>query len=209
MTSQIAAVRRSSNCCGSKATRAAHKPRASIEALASRIATDLLERGLPRTLPEMNSLILAAFVLTWLVILTIGFLLLGALRNQTILTWRLEQLALTTPSRINRNGLKLGVKAPDFALPDSVGRTVSLEDFAGRKIFLTFTQSGCGPCETIVPALEDLQKKGQFAGRRRQQRRPCDHPRLGAEAESVLRCRLNPGMSCRGNSKPSSPPLPS
>ena len=110
----------------------------------------------------MNSLILAAFVLTWLVILTIGFLLLGSLRNQAILSWRLEQLALTTPSKINRNGLKLGAKAPGFALPDTAGNTFSLEDFAGRKVFLTFTQSGCGPCETIMPALEDLQKKGQF-----------------------------------------------
>jgi methylamine dehydrogenase accessory protein MauD len=110
----------------------------------------------------MISLVLVVLVLTWLSLLGLGFLLLGSLRNQAILSWRLDQLALTAPARVNRNGLKLGAKAPGFALPDAAGNTVALEDFAGRKVFLAFTQSGCGPCETILPALEDLQKKGQF-----------------------------------------------
>jgi methylamine dehydrogenase accessory protein MauD len=110
----------------------------------------------------MISLVLVVLILTWLALLGLGFVLLGSLRNQAILSWRLDQLALTAPARVNRNGLKLGAKAPGFALPDAAGNTVALEDFAGRKVFLAFTQSGCGPCETILPALEDLQKKGQF-----------------------------------------------
>jgi hypothetical protein len=134
----------------------------------------------------MSSLVLAVLVLTWLAILVLGFLLLGSLRTQAILGWRLDQFALTAPSRINRNGLKLGAKAPGFALPDGAGKTVALEDFTGRKVFLAFTQSGCGPCEMILPALKDLQKKGQFSSRRRELRRSCLGSGLGKKGGSSL-----------------------
>src|SRR5262249_12479529 len=62
----------------------------------------------------------------------------------------------TTPSRVGRNGLKPGKKAPDFTLPAVDGKEVSLHDFAGRKVLLVFTQSGCGPCHAILPELAAL-----------------------------------------------------
>jgi peroxiredoxin Q/BCP len=34
--------------------------------------------------------------------------------------------------------LKVGDKAPDFTLPAHTGRTVSLKDYAGRKLVLYF-----------------------------------------------------------------------
>jgi peroxiredoxin len=98
----------------------------------------------------------------WLVVFCLGFLLLGALRNHAILSWRLDQLEATTPSRINRNGLKPGVKAPGFVLPDTAGNQVSLQDLAGRTVFLTFTQSGCRPCRAVMPDLERLQRKAEI-----------------------------------------------
>src|SRR5262249_54914417 len=61
-------------------------------------------------------------------------------------------------SKINRNGLKPGAQAPDFAFPDTDGHEVSLPEFAGRKVLLTFTQSGCRPCQALMPELKKLQK---------------------------------------------------
>ncbi len=98
----------------------------------------------------------------WLVVICMGFLLLGALRNNAILSWRLDQLEATTPSRINRNGLRPGVEAPQFTLTDTAGNQVSLRDFAGRKLLLTFTQSGCHPCQAVMPDLKRLQKNGEL-----------------------------------------------
>src|SRR5262249_33053757 len=103
---------------------------------------------------------LVSFIALWLVVLLFGFLLLGALRNQALLRWRLDQLEATMPSKINRNGLKPGVRAPEFSLPDTAGNQVSLQDFAGRKVLLTFTQSGCRPCQAVMPELGKLQQNG-------------------------------------------------
>jgi peroxiredoxin len=90
----------------------------------------------------------------------VGFLLLGALRALGLLRWRLEQLETTTPSRLGRGGLKPGKQAPDFTLPSIAGDEVSLHDFAGRKVFLVLTQSGCKPCHRIMPELNKLQRGG-------------------------------------------------
>ena len=103
---------------------------------------------------------LASYVALWLVVLSLGFLLLGALRALALLRWRLEQLEAITPTRVGRGGLKPGKKAPDFTLPSVARDEVSLHDFAGRKVFLVFTQSGCKPCHRIVPELNKLQRGG-------------------------------------------------
>jgi hypothetical protein len=47
-------------------------------------------------------------------------------------------------------------KAPDFSLPSAEGKEMALHDFAGRKVLLVFTQSGCSPCTQIVPELNRL-----------------------------------------------------
>jgi methylamine dehydrogenase accessory protein MauD len=104
----------------------------------------------------MNMLLLISVALLWVVALLLGFLLLGALRALGLLSWRLEQLEATTPKRLGRDGLRLGKKAPDFTLPSTEGKAVSLHDFVGRKVFLVFTQSGCSPCKIIVPELNRI-----------------------------------------------------
>src|SRR3954471_18884425 len=103
---------------------------------------------------------LVSYVALWLLVLLLGFLLLGALRALGLQGWRLEQLEATTPSRVGRSGLKPGVAAPDFALPGATGGEVALHDFAGRKVLLVFTLSGCGPCKRIMPELNRLQAAG-------------------------------------------------
>jgi methylamine dehydrogenase accessory protein MauD len=109
----------------------------------------------------MNTLWMVSYLLLWVVVLFLGFLLLGALRALGLLRWRLVQLEAITPSRVGRSGLKPGKKAPDFTLPCVSGGEVSLHDFAGRRVFLVFTQSGCKPCHRIVPELNRLQRGGE------------------------------------------------
>ena len=104
---------------------------------------------------------LASWIALWVIVLFLGFLLLGSLRALALLRWRLEQLEATMPSRINRNGLKPGARAPEFSLPDTAGNQVSLRDFVGCRVFLVFTQSGCRPCHAVLPELEKLQAKGE------------------------------------------------
>jgi peroxiredoxin len=64
-----------------------------------------------------------------------------------------------TESRIEREGLRAGTKAPDFVLPDVDGKTVSLADYRGRKVLLVFSDLHCGPCEELAPGLAELQRE--------------------------------------------------
>jgi peroxiredoxin len=110
----------------------------------------------------MNILLfVTVFVLGAMVVL-LGFLVLGALRALGIVNWRLDQLELTRPSRLGRDGLRPGMKAPDFTLPCATGGEVSLRDFSGRKVLLVFTQSGCGPCHDMAPDFNRLQGQGEY-----------------------------------------------
>ncbi len=62
-------------------------------------------------------------------------------------------------SRLARDGLPIGTKAPDFALPDLEGRTRSLVEFRGRRVLLIFSDTGCGPCQALAPELVHLYRK--------------------------------------------------
>jgi methylamine dehydrogenase accessory protein MauD len=107
-----------------------------------------------------NAIGIATHVGLWFLVLFVGFLLLGTLRSLGLLRWRLEQLEATTPSRLGRSGLKIGKKAPEFTLPSVVGGDIALHAFAGRKVLLVFTQSGCGPCQDIMPELNQVGRRG-------------------------------------------------
>jgi methylamine dehydrogenase accessory protein MauD len=109
----------------------------------------------------MNEVLLIAHIVLWGVVLFLGFLVMGLLRALGILRWQLEQLEMTTPRRLGRDGLKPGTKAPDFTLPGLSERAVSLGDFSGREVLLVFTQTGCEPCHQIVPELNRIQRTGE------------------------------------------------
>jgi methylamine dehydrogenase accessory protein MauD len=111
----------------------------------------------------MSVFLLVAIFVLWTVVLFLCFLLLGTLRSLGLLSWRLEQLEATMPKRLGRDGLKPGKKAPDFTLPNTEGKEVALHDFAGCKVLLVFTQSGCSPCKMIVPELNQLARVGRIA----------------------------------------------
>jgi peroxiredoxin len=62
-------------------------------------------------------------------------------------------------SRIERNGLKAGTRAPLFTLPDLEGNTVSLDDYQGTDVLLVFSDPKCGPCQALAPNLVLLAAK--------------------------------------------------
>jgi methylamine dehydrogenase accessory protein MauD len=108
----------------------------------------------------MSTFLLVSSLALWLAVLFLGFMLLGTLQAVGILKWQLEQLEATTPSRLGRDGLRVGKKAPTFSLPSTDGKLIALADFAGGKVLLVFTQSGCSPCKAIVPDLNRLEQRG-------------------------------------------------
>jgi methylamine dehydrogenase accessory protein MauD len=109
----------------------------------------------------MNTALIVLNVVLLAAVLGLAFLVLGALRALGLVNWRLDQLEMTRPSRLGRDGLQPGRKAPDFTLPCVDGDDVSLHEFAGRKVLLVFTQSGCGPCHDIAPELNRLHARGE------------------------------------------------
>jgi len=50
----------------------------------------------------------------------------------------------------------VGSKAPDFTLPDLDGESVSLSDFSGKPILINFWNTGCPPCRSEMPYLQEV-----------------------------------------------------
>jgi len=48
--------------------------------------------------------------------------------------------------------------ASDFELKDMKGNTVKLSDYKGKKVYLKFWATWCGPCRQSMPELEKLVK---------------------------------------------------
>jgi peroxiredoxin len=61
-------------------------------------------------------------------------------------------------------GLPAGTMAPGFSLVDVNGKHVSLADFRGRPVLLTFWGSWCDPCRVQMQNLETVYPSAQAAG---------------------------------------------
>lgn len=53
---------------------------------------------------------------------------------------------------------------PDFTLPDSAGKKVSLKDFRGKLVMLNFWATWCEPCREEMPAMERLYQEFKNKG---------------------------------------------
>ena len=109
----------------------------------------------------MDFLWVLALVSLFLIVVFFGFLLLGMLRVQGHLLWRLEQVETVTPSRMGRGGIRPKTKAPSFQLPDISGVEFAAP-IENQQTLLVFVQPGCGPCTSIVPELNRLHKLGEL-----------------------------------------------
>lgn len=55
--------------------------------------------------------------------------------------------------------IAVGKDAPDFTLQSMDGKEVNLSDFKGKKVYLKFWASWCGPCKKSMPELMELAAK--------------------------------------------------
>ena len=53
----------------------------------------------------------------------------------------------------------IDVPAPDFALNDLDGNSISLADLAGKVVILDFWATWCGPCRASFPAMQEAVEK--------------------------------------------------
>jgi peroxiredoxin len=62
-------------------------------------------------------------------------------------------------SRIKRDGLRTGDKAPGFRLPRIDGGELALEDLQGERVLLVFSDPECGPCDELAPYLQQIHEQ--------------------------------------------------
>ena len=61
----------------------------------------------------------------------------------------------TTNTTTSKHPL-VGTEASDFELKDMKGNTVKLSDYKGKKVYLKFWATWCGPCRQSMPELNKL-----------------------------------------------------
>ncbi|MGG3279490.1 redoxin domain-containing protein [Paenibacillus solani] len=62
---------------------------------------------------------------------------------------------------VTAEGLKPGLRAPDFTLMNQKGQEVKLSDYRGQTVFLNFWASWCPPCKVEMPYMQDFYIKHQ------------------------------------------------
>ena len=67
-----------------------------------------------------------------------------------------EQFGVTRP--------RTSKPAPDFALKDIHGKTVSLSQFKGKPILLNFWATWCGPCREELPSMQRMHEVSKKNG---------------------------------------------
>ena len=70
----------------------------------------------------------------------------------------------TMNTTTNKNPL-VGKDASDFELKDMKGNTVKLSDYKGKKVYLKFWATWCGPCMRQGPIVEALGEEGFAVGK--------------------------------------------
>jgi thiol-disulfide isomerase/thioredoxin len=61
--------------------------------------------------------------------------------------------------RGSRPAARSGDPAPDWKPTDPKGRTHTLSEYRGKVVVLDFRATWCGPCASLMPRMEKLQRK--------------------------------------------------
>lgn len=102
----------------------------------------------------MSGVWLASFVVLWMLVLIMGFLLAGALRQLGLIQLRLGD---DPGALITDIGLERGTLAPDFtALESGTGKGIALSSLPNRPRLLVFLSTSCLSCRELVPGLNEV-----------------------------------------------------
>lgn len=107
----------------------------------------------------MSELWVASLIALWVLVLLLGFLLMGALRQIGLMQLRLgpELGALVTD-----DGLDRGAQAPDFTGIDVDTNAVrSLSELPARQRLLVFLSPSCVACSALAPHLNEVSQTWQ------------------------------------------------
>lgn len=96
----------------------------------------------------MEGVWLVSYIVLWLVVLTLGLLVLLLYRQLGI-------MYLGTAQGVSRDGLEPGTLAPDFSLSDQYGQGQRLSAYRGRNLVLVFGSPHCSPCRILMPQLHE------------------------------------------------------
>ena len=109
----------------------------------------------------MEQLLVANSIAVWLVLLGNVLLTFALVRKVNGIN---QASSHGGQPMLPREFLKVGQAAPDFVAETLSGKTVTLADYAGRKVAFLFMSPGCAPCREAIPTLEGLQPKATQAG---------------------------------------------
>ena len=102
----------------------------------------------------MSGVWLASYVVLWMLVLVMGFLLAGALRQLGLIQLRLGD---DPGALITDLGLERGTLAPDFtALESGAGEGLALSSLPNRPRLLVFLSPSCLSCRELVPGLNEV-----------------------------------------------------
>ncbi|HET8570233.1 MAG TPA: redoxin domain-containing protein [Candidatus Limnocylindria bacterium] len=109
----------------------------------------------------MTDLWMASLVVLWIIVLFLGFLLIGVLRQVGLLHLRLGD---DPGALITRTGLDRGITAPDFDVDRSHGGQTRLSDLSRVARALVFVNPTCVSCHRIARHLREVAatRAGEF-----------------------------------------------
>jgi peroxiredoxin len=91
------------------------------------------------------------------------FNILTYLALMLVLGWPLKKGAIGSGAR-GEVGLNIGNLAPDFVLPDMIGKQVKLSTFRGKNVILNFWSTWCKPCIEEMPDMQTFYNKNNMEG---------------------------------------------
>jgi peroxiredoxin len=113
----------------------------------------------------MMSALLAITALQSALLVAVCWALYAVIRQNGRVLLRLEALEAERPlarSRLKRDGLAAGTRAPEFHLPTVDGGQAELADYAGRWLLLVFSDPECAPCTALLPRLASAARDAQL-----------------------------------------------